>query len=175
MGRPSIRVKLTITSKGDSRFSNPRAFNSIPEASSATGLTDRGIRAAYHSKQESMRKKSGEVCNFKWEELDPILVKYHRTPAKNCFKCSNALTPEDRSLFFLLDRGNDDESLHFISIYWVSKVIGISICALRNACKKANMTITRQKGGIQKFEIYWPTVCFDCCPKTKKQLLWELA
>ena len=65
MGKPSIRVKLTITSKDDDRFSVLRTFNSIPEASSATGLTDRGIRAAYHSKRESMREKLGEVYNFK--------------------------------------------------------------------------------------------------------------
>ena len=149
-------------------------FNSIPEASSATGLTDRGIRAAYHSKRESMRKKSGEVCNFKWEEPDPIRVKCQRTPSKNCVKCSKALTPEDRSSFFLMDRENDDESLQFISIYRASKVTGISICALRNACKKANMKITRRKGGIQKIEVYWTSTCFDCCPKTKKELLWEL-
>ena len=50
MGRPPIRVKLTITSSDDDRFSSPRTFNSIPEASSTTGLTDRGIRAAYHLK-----------------------------------------------------------------------------------------------------------------------------
>ena len=103
MGRPSIGVKRTITSKDDSRFSKPRTFNSIPEASSTTGLTDRGIRAAYHSKRESMRKKSGEVYNFKWEELDPILVRPLWTPSKNCIKCSKTLTPKDRSLFFLLD------------------------------------------------------------------------
>ena len=54
MGRRSIRVKLTITSKDDDRFANPRTFNSIPDASSETGLTDRGIKAAYHSKRESM-------------------------------------------------------------------------------------------------------------------------
>ena len=54
MGRISIGVKLTITSKDDDRFKNPRTFNSIPDASSATGLTDRGIRAAYRLKQESM-------------------------------------------------------------------------------------------------------------------------
>ena len=54
MGRPSIRVKLMITSRDDDRFLEPRTFNSIPDASSATGLTDRGIRAAYHSKRESM-------------------------------------------------------------------------------------------------------------------------
>ena len=38
MGRPSIRLKLTITSKDDGRFLKPRTFNSIPDASSATGL-----------------------------------------------------------------------------------------------------------------------------------------
>ena len=80
MGRPPIRVKLTITSSDDDRFSSPRTFNSIPEASFATGLTDRGIRASYHSKRESMRKKLGEVYNFKWEEPHPIRVKYQRTP-----------------------------------------------------------------------------------------------
>ena len=42
MGRPSIRVKLTISSKDGSRFTSPRTFNSIPDASFATGLTDRG-------------------------------------------------------------------------------------------------------------------------------------
>ena len=72
MGRPSIRVKLIITSKDDDRFSVPRTFNSIPDASSAAGLTDRGIRAAYLSKRESMRKRLKEVYNLKWEEPDPI-------------------------------------------------------------------------------------------------------
>ena len=141
----------------------------LSEASSATGLTDTGIRAAYHSKRESMRKKSGEVYNFKWEEPDPIRVKYQRTPAKNCTKCSKTLTPEDRSSFFLLDRRNDYESFQFVSIYRASKVTGISICALRNACKKANMMITRTSGGfVEKFEVYWVGVCFDCCPKPKR-------
>ena len=87
MGRPSIRVKLTITSKDDSRFLKPRTFNSIPYVSFATGLTDRGIRAAYHSKQESMRKRSGEVYNLEWEEPDPIRVKPTRTVTKECVKC----------------------------------------------------------------------------------------
>ena len=82
MGRPSIRVKLMITSKDDSRFLKPRTFNSIPDASFATGVTDRGIRAAYHSKQESMRKRSGEVYCLRWEEPDPIRVKPPRTAAK---------------------------------------------------------------------------------------------
>ena len=50
-------------------------------------------------------------------------------------------TPEDKSSFFSIDRGNDDESLQFVSLYWASKKTGISICALTNACKKANLTI----------------------------------
>ena len=50
MGRPSIRVKLTRTSKDDDRFSSPRTFNSITDDSLATGLTDRGIKMAYYSK-----------------------------------------------------------------------------------------------------------------------------
>ena len=54
MGRPSIGVKLTITLKDDDQFSVPRTFNSTPDASSVTGLTDGGIRAAYHLKRESM-------------------------------------------------------------------------------------------------------------------------
>ena len=59
-----IRVKFLITSNNNDRFITPRTFNSIPDASSATGLTDRGIRAAYHLRRESMQKKSGEVYNL---------------------------------------------------------------------------------------------------------------
>ena len=50
-----------ITSKDDDRSSVLRTFNSIPDASSATDFTDRRIRAAYHLKRESMRKRSGEA------------------------------------------------------------------------------------------------------------------
>ena len=176
MERPSIRVKLTITSKDDSRFLEPRTFETIPDVSFVTGLTDRGIRAAYHSKQESMRKRSGEVYNLKWEKPDPIRVEYVRNPAKKCAKCSKDLTPEDRSAWFLMYRGNDYERpLQFVSIYQASKETGISICALRYASKKANMMITRRSGGfVEKFEVYWASTCFDPCPKTKKELLREL-
>ena len=122
-----------------------------------------------------MRKKLGEVYNFKWEEPDPIRVKYQRTPSKNRVKCSKALMPEDQSSFFGLDRGNDDEFLQFVSIYQASKVTGISICALRNASKKVNVLIMRQNGIlVEKFDVYWASVCFDCCAKTKKELLREL-
>ena len=93
-------------------------------------------KAAYHSKRESMRKKSGEIYNFKWEEPDPIRVKYQRTPSKNCVKCSKNLTPEDRSSFLIMDQGNNDESLQFVPICFQSKVTGISICVLKMAAKR---------------------------------------
>ena len=128
---PSIRVKLTITSKDDDRFLEPRTFNSIPDASSATGLTDRGIRAAYHSKRELIQKRSGEVYTLKWKELDSIRVKPLRPVSRKCAKCSKDLTPEDKSSFFFMYQGNNyDRPLHFISLYRASKVTGISINAL---------------------------------------------
>ena len=96
MGRPSIRVKLTITSKDDDQFLEPRTFNSIRDASFATGLTDRRIRAAYHSKRGSMRKGSGEVYHLRWEEPDPIRVRPLGITEKECVKCSKTLTLEDK-------------------------------------------------------------------------------
>ena len=124
-GRPSIRVKRTISSNDDDRFSSLRTFKSVPDASFATGLTDRRIRMAYYSKQDSMRKRSGEVYHLRWEEPDPTRVKPPRTVTKECVKCSKTLTPEDRSTFFLMDQGNGYEFLQFLSIYqnrrkWVS-------------------------------------------------------
>ena len=56
-GRPSIQVKLTITSNDDDRFSTPRTFDNMMDAWLATGLTDRGIRMAYNSGRESMQKE----------------------------------------------------------------------------------------------------------------------
>ena len=83
-----------------------------------------------------MWKRLGEVYNLRWEESDPVRVRPPRTTEKECVKCSKTLTLEEKSLLFLLDRGNDDESLQFVSLYWASKVTGISICALRNVCEK---------------------------------------
>ena len=103
-------------------------------------------------------------------------MKYVSKPAKKCNKCSKDLTPEVRSLWFFMDREGDnyEKPLTFVSLYRALKKTGISICALRNACKKANMTITRRNGGVQKSEVGWATTCFDCCPKTKKELLRQL-
>ena len=124
MGRPFIRVKLKVTSKDDDRFTSPRTFNSIPNASFATSLTDKRIRTAYHLKRELMQKRSGEVYTLKSEEPDPIRVKppqsgvppgHPTTVSKKCTKCSKDLTPEDRSSFFFMHPGNDyDRPLHFV-------------------------------------------------------------
>ena len=119
MGRPSIGMELMITSKDDDQFTNPRTFNSIPDASSATGLRDRGIIATYHLKRESMQKRSGEVYNLKWEEPDPIKAQYIRKPAKKCSKCSKDFTPEDRSSWFFMNQEGDnyEKPLTFVSLY----------------------------------------------------------
>ena len=49
-----ITVKLMITSRDNDQFKTPKTFNSIPDASSATGFSGRGLRSAYHSHRESM-------------------------------------------------------------------------------------------------------------------------
>ena len=107
-GRPSIQVKLTITSSDDDRSTHPRTFDNMQDASLATGLTDRGIRMAYNSGRESMRKRSGVTYYFKWEEPDPKPVSFSgipRTSLKECKSCSKTLTFEDRSSFFGMDLG----------------------------------------------------------------------
>ena len=103
MGRLSFGVKLKIISKDDDRFMTPRTFNSIPDASSVTGLTDRGIRAAYHLKRELMQKRSREVYTLKWEEPDTIRAKFIMKPAKKCSKCSKDLTFKDRSSWLVMN------------------------------------------------------------------------
>ena len=69
MGRPPIKVNRTIMSSDNDRFSSSRTFNSIPEASSATGLTDRGIRAAYHSKFKDLRGPPGGASLARSKDL----------------------------------------------------------------------------------------------------------
>ena len=161
MGRPSIRVKLTITSKDDDRFSNPRTFDSIPDVSLATGLTDRGIRAAYHSKRDSMWKRSGEVYHLRWEELDPHRVKPNAKKVVKCVICSQILTIGDKSRAFVMDMpDNEDIIYNLTSINEASRETWISICALRNACSKGNTTITRRRG-LQVFKVTWIDVCRD--------------
>ena len=163
MERPSIQVKLTITSKDDDRFSNPRTFNSIPDASSTAGLTDRGIRAAYHLKRDSMQKRSGEVYHLSWEELNPIRVK---PPAKIVVKrtiCSQILTIADKSRAFIVDMpDNEDIICNLTSINEASRETGISICTLRNACSKGNTAITRRRGGLEVFKVTWTDVFRNC-------------
>ena len=66
-----------------------------------------------------MRNGWGEVYTLKWEEPDPIRAKYVRKPAKKCNKCSKDLTPEDRSLWFMMNREGDnyEKPLHFVSLH----------------------------------------------------------
>ena len=135
-----------ITSNDDDRFSSPRTFENMLDASMATGLTGRGIRMAYNSGRESMRKRNGFIYHFKWEEPDSIpasFVGIPRTCLKECKRCSKTLTFEDRSRFFGIDLGFGMDLTIFTSIRQASRETGISICALRNACKKANMSITK--------------------------------
>ena len=146
MGRPSIQVKLTITSKDDDQFLNPRTFNSIADASLATGLTDRGIRPAYYSKRDSMRKRLGEVYHLRWEEPDPVRVKPPAKKVVKCVICSQILTIADESRAFVMDMpDNEDIIYNLTSINEAQRETGISICSLRNACSKGNTTITRRR------------------------------
>ena len=89
--RPSIRVKLRITSNDDDRFSTPITFDNMQDASRATGLKDRGLRMAYSLGRESMKKRNGFIYCFKWEEPDPITASFAgipRTFLKECKRCS---------------------------------------------------------------------------------------
>ena len=106
----------------------------------APELTDGGIRMAYNLGRKSMRKRNGFIYYFKWEEPDPIPV---RTCLKECKSCSKTLTFEDRSSYFVINLGFGMDLTIFTSIHQASRETGISICALRNACKKANMSITK--------------------------------
>ena len=148
MGRLPFRVKLTITLNEDDIFSSLETFNSIPEAAATTGFTNRGIRATYHKKKESLKKHSGEVYEFKWEEPNPICkalpssrVKTYEI-VKNCSKCSKPLTFKDKSFWFSMFKDGDYKNpMLFTSLYTAARKTGISIHALRNACEKANPMI----------------------------------
>ena len=172
-GRPStIIVKLTITSNDDDRFSSRRTSDNMMDASIATELTDRGIRMAYNSGRESMRKRSGAIYYFKWEEPDPIPVTIPqsraslgppRTSLKECKSCSKTLTFEDRSNFFGIDLGyGTEDTCIFTSVCQASRETGISICTLRNACSKGNMSIMKRKEGMQTYRLFWPGKCKSC-------------
>ena len=161
-GRPSIQVKLTITSNDGDQFSTLTTFENMMDASQVTGLMDRGIRMAYNSKRESMQKRLGTIYYFKWEEPDPIPVTLPRTCLKECKSCSKTLTFEDRSRFFGIDPGFGTDLTIFTSICQASRDTDISICALRNACKKANMSIMKQKEGMQTYRLFWRGKCTSC-------------
>ena len=160
------------TSNDDDRFSIPRTFDNMMDASIATGLTDRGIRMAYNSGRESMQKRNGFMYYFNWEELgphgpvsgDPIPdPKPVRTCLKECKRCSKTLTFEDRSSYFGMDPGYGTEDTYiFTSICQASTGTGISVCTLRNACSKVNTSIMKRKEGMQTYRFFWPGKCKSC-------------
>ena len=92
-----------------------------------------------------MQNGNGFIYYFKWEEPAPIPdPKPVRTSLKECKSCSKILTFEDRSSFFGIDLGYGTEDTYiFTSIHQASRETGISVCALRNACSKANASIIK--------------------------------
>ena len=144
----------------------------MQDASLATGHMDRGIRMAYNSGRESMQKGNGFIYYFKWEEPDPIPglqgptsrdPKSVRTSLKECKSCSKTLTFEDRSSYFTIDLGYGTKDTYiFTSIGQASRETGISICTLRNACSKVNMSIMKRKEGMQSYRLFWPGKCKSC-------------
>ena len=169
MQRPAIRVKLMITSEDDKQFSDPVTFENMLDASLATGLTDRGIRMAYNSARESMKKRNGFIYDFKWEEPDPAAdptaaprAKLSRN-SKECIRSLKPLTFDDRKDFFLLYLVFDDEyTWEFTSIVQASRCTGISICALGNACNKGNWYIKKRTRDMEMYGCYWSCKCKDC-------------
>ena len=69
---------------------------------------------------------------------------------------------EDRSIFVGIDLGFGMDLTIFTSIHQASRETGISICALRNACKKADMLITKRKEGMQTYRLFWRGKCTSC-------------
>ena len=93
------------------------------DASQVTRLTDRGIRMAYNSGRESMRKRSGAIYYFKWEEPDPIPVTIPRTPQKECKSCSKTVTFEDRSSFRDSKMGLLVQTTTFQPLLWCANAV----------------------------------------------------
>ena len=128
------------------------------------GISLRAVRNAYHSEGTSIRKASGEVYTLKWYEPYILL------DTSECYHCHNALTVKDRSAWFDQEREDIKEApMNFTSLYMASKETGISINALRNACKKNNKKITRRKGEFARCKIGWFSVCHQCDPSSSKK------
>ena len=157
MGRTPIDMSVIISSTQDSRFVIPRFFPSIPAVSKVTGISLRAVRNAYHSKRTSLRKASGEVDTLKWMELV-----VPRDP-RECYHYCKTLTVKEKSTWFHMERDDiKQDAMAFTSSYVVSKVTGISDCALRNACEKTNKKVTRRKGEFARYEIEWYDICHRC-------------
>ena len=79
------------------------------------------------------------------------------------------LTLEEKSSLFRLDRGNDDESLQFVSFYRASKVTGISICALRNACENQTQRSCDEKERYKSLKLTGQLYAIVVVPSPKRK------
>ena len=118
MGRPPIDIGVIVSSTQDSRFVKSKSFHSIPAVSTATGISLRAVRNAYHSGRTSMRKASGEVYTLKWySPVAPI-------DTRECYHCHKALTVKNRSTWFHIERKDIKGSpMTFTSLFSASKVM----------------------------------------------------
>ena len=70
---------------------------------------------------------------------------------------------EDMSSYLGMDLGYGTEDTYILtSIRQASRETGISVCALRNACSKANTSIMKRKEGMQMYRLFWPGKCTSC-------------
>ena len=107
-----------------------------------------------------MRKRSnGFIYHFRWGELN-IPPKVRAVP-KTCSKCSRTLIFEDSRAYFGMDEGFDSDFLQFRNINQTFRATGLSYCALKNACEKGNMKITRCKDE-KIVHLFWPGKCVHC-------------
>ena len=167
MGRKGIPINLKATSpEGEIK-----TFKSIPEAASGLGLSERGVRKAYHEG----RNRIGEY-QLEWlepEELDPKAVgRIERTKKAldepNCSYCGKPLTRKDRveDGFRIMRMGNAGypiEEYDVKSLYEAHKLTGLLLSSLINAAEKGNIRKTRRKDK-KEFLISWGKihdVCFE--------------
>ena len=155
-----IRIRLVVTSESFS----PKLFATISEAAFATGLLVSGLRNAYHSKKATMTRKDGEAFTLEWKK--PIEFKLPEKISNFCSVCSTPISFKDKISPFQmikLSRFNKVEDYDILdSIIDASRWPGVSVHALKNACKKGNPKVTQRKGGTQTFWIRWTHNCFRC-------------
>ena len=140
------------------------------------GISLAAARNAYHSGRASIRKASGKVYSL--ESGKPVAP----LDTSKCYYCHKALTVKDKSTWFHMERkdikqypmgpqdpGPQRGPITFTSLYLASKVTGISINALRNACEKNNKVITQRKGEFARYQLDWFYICRKCDPSPPKE------